>query len=91
MQELITLIGHQDSSSVDTPIQVNLKYSKKETNILPNPTLYMKLVESLNYRTGHISYAVQQVCQFMQEPRHIHLAAIVISFNICMAHQIGLY
>jgi hypothetical protein len=78
-QDLIALAGLQDSSSVDTPLEVNVKFRRDDEDLLPNPTLYQQLVDSLNYLTitrPYISFAVQQVSQFMQSPRHLHLVAV---------------
>jgi hypothetical protein len=78
-QDLIALAGLQDSSSVDTPLEVNVKFRRDDEDLLPNPTLYQQLVDSLNYLTitrPYISFAVQQVRQFMQSPRHLHLVAV---------------
>ena len=78
-QDLITLAGLQDSSPVNTPLEVNTKYRRDEGDLLADPTLYRRLVGSLNYLTitrPDISFAVQQVSQFMQTPRHLHLAAV---------------
>ena len=39
-QDLISLAGLQDSSSVDTPLELNVKYHNEEGNILPDPTMF---------------------------------------------------
>ena len=78
-QDLISLAGLQDSSSVDTPLEVNVKYRSEEGELLPDPSVFRQLVGSLNYLTitrPDISFAVQRVSQFMQTPRHLHLAAV---------------
>lgn len=49
-----------------------------EGNILDDPTQYRQLVGALQYLTftrPDITYAVQQVCQFMHCPRDVHLQA----------------
>ena len=51
IQDLITLAGLQDISSVDTPMEVNVKYKKDEGDLLDDPTLYRSLVGSLIYLT----------------------------------------
>ena len=79
IQDLITLAGLEDTSSVDTPMEVNVKYRKDEGDLLEEPTLYRRLVGSLIYLTTtrpDISYVVHQVSQFMSSPRHLHLAAV---------------
>ncbi|XP_040999805.1 uncharacterized mitochondrial protein AtMg00810-like [Juglans microcarpa x Juglans regia] len=61
IQYLITLAGLEDTSSVDTPIDVNVKYRKDEEDLLDDPTLYRRLVGSLIYLTTtrpDISYTV---------------------------------
>ena len=78
-QDLLSLAGLQDASSVDTPLEVNTKYRREEGNLISNPTIFRQLVGSLNYLTitrPDISFAVQQVSQFMQNPRHLHLAVV---------------
>jgi len=79
IQDLITLAGLEDTSSVDTPIEVNVKYKKDEGDLLNDPTLCRSLVGSLiNLTTTQLdtSYAVRQVSQFMSSPRHLHFAAV---------------
>ncbi|XP_057954067.1 uncharacterized mitochondrial protein AtMg00810-like [Malania oleifera] len=78
-QDLITLAGLQDTSSVDTPLEINTKYRHEEGDLLSHPTVYHHLVGSLNYLTitrPDISFAIQQVSHFMQTPRHLHLAVV---------------
>jgi hypothetical protein len=79
IQDLITIAGLKDISSVDTPMEVNVKYRKDEGDLLDDPTLYKSLVGSLIYLTTtrpDISYVVHQVSQFMSSSRHLHLAAV---------------
>ncbi|XP_015165287.1 uncharacterized mitochondrial protein AtMg00810-like [Solanum tuberosum] len=78
-QDLIALAGLQESSSVNTPLELNVKYCRAEGNFLPDPTLYRQFVGSLNYLTiarRYISFAVQQLSQFMQAQHHLHLVAV---------------
>ncbi|RWR76143.1 retrovirus-related Pol polyprotein from transposon TNT 1-94 isoform X1 [Cinnamomum micranthum f. kanehirae] len=59
--------------------EVNLKLSKDDGDLLPNPHTYRRLVGSLVYLTitrPDISYAVNLVSQFMTSPRHLHLTAV---------------
>jgi len=79
MKDLVTLAGLEDTSSVDTPMEVNVKYRKDEGDLLDDPTLYRRLVRSLIYLTTtrpDISYAVHQVSQFVSSPWHLHLAVV---------------
>jgi hypothetical protein len=39
-QDLISLVGLQDSSSMDTPMEVNVKYRSEEGDILSDPTVF---------------------------------------------------
>ena len=79
IEDFITLAGLEDTSSVDTPMEVNVKYRKDERDLLDDPTLYRRLVGSLIYLTTtrlDISYIVHLVSQFMTSPRHLHLVAV---------------
>ena len=79
IQDLITLASLEDTSSIDTLMEVNVKYTKDERDLLDDPTLYWRLVGSLIYLTTtrpDISYVVHQVNQFMTFPRRLHLAAV---------------
>ncbi|XP_060170450.1 uncharacterized mitochondrial protein AtMg00240-like [Lycium barbarum] len=75
----IALAGLQESSSVDTPLELNVRYRHDKEDLLPDPTLFRQLVGSLNYLTitqPDISFVVQQVSQFMHAPRHLYLVAV---------------
>ena len=39
-QDLITLVGLQDTSSLDTPLEVNTKYRSEEGDLLSDPTVF---------------------------------------------------
>ena len=39
-QDLISLAGLQDSSSVDTPLELNVKYHREKDDLLPDPTMF---------------------------------------------------
>ena len=60
-------------------MELNVKLRKEEGDLLADLSLYRKLVGSLVYLTitrSDISFVVQQVSQFLQTPRHLHLAAV---------------
>ncbi|XP_034699365.1 uncharacterized mitochondrial protein AtMg00810-like [Vitis riparia] len=76
---LVATAGLQGATSVDTPMELNVKLRKEEDDLLVDPSLYRKLVGSLVYLTitkSNISFVVQQVSQFLQTPRHLHLAVV---------------
>ena len=54
IQDLITLAGLEDISSVDTPMEVNVKYRKDEGDLMDQPTLYRCLVGE-SYLLDHYS------------------------------------
>ncbi|GAB2269615.1 hypothetical protein Dimus_038779 [Dionaea muscipula] len=78
-QDLIALAKLQDSTSVATPMEMNVKLTRDDGNDLPDPTEYRQLVGSLIYLTitrPDISYVVHIVSQFMNSPKHLYLAAV---------------
>ncbi|XP_060185890.1 uncharacterized protein LOC132615322 [Lycium barbarum] len=63
-KDFIALAGLQESFSMDTLLELNVKYHRDEEDLLPDPTLFWQLVGSLNYLTitrPDISFVVQQV------------------------------
>ncbi|KAF5820342.1 putative RNA-directed DNA polymerase [Helianthus annuus] len=60
-----------------TPVDLSSKLSGTDGPLFSDPTLYRSLAGALQYLTftrPDISYAVQQVCLFMHEPRDPHFA-----------------
>lgn len=77
--DLVAATGLQNLPPLDTPMEINLKLRKDEGDLLSDSATYRTLVGSLLYLTNtrpDISYAVQQVSQFMASPRHLHMAAV---------------
>ena len=66
-------------NSVSTPIDTNAKLSATDGHLLSNPTNYRSIAGALQYLTltrPDISYAVQQICLFMHQPRDTHMQLI---------------
>ncbi|XP_059599347.1 uncharacterized mitochondrial protein AtMg00810-like [Vitis vinifera] len=77
--DLVAIASLQGATSIDTPMELNVKLRKEEGDLLVDPSLYKKLVGSLVYLTitrPDISFVVQQVSQFLQTPHHLHLATV---------------
>ena len=61
-----------------TPCFPNTHLVPHDNPLLPDPTLYRNMVRALQYLTftqHDLSFAVQQVCQFMAIPTSNHLQA----------------
>ena len=72
-------MGLDGTTPIDTHMEVNVKYMKDEGDLLPNPTLYQRLVGSIIYLTTNrpgILYDIHQFSQFMSFPRHLHYVAL---------------
>ena len=50
-QDLVAAAGLQDSTPLDTPMELNLKLHKEEGDLLSDPVSYRTLVGSLVYLT----------------------------------------
>ena len=69
-----------DNKTVDTPIEVNARYSSSDGLPLIYSTLYRTIVGSLVYLTitcPDIAYVVHVVSQFVASPTTIHWAAVL--------------
>ncbi|XP_026398898.1 uncharacterized protein LOC113294737 [Papaver somniferum] len=78
--EILSRAGLIDNKTIDTPLEVNVKYNHMDGEILSNPTLYRRLVGSLNYLTiirHDISHAVHIVSHFMSAPRSTHYVIVL--------------
>ncbi|XP_034223728.1 uncharacterized mitochondrial protein AtMg00810-like [Prunus dulcis] len=51
-QDLVQLAGLTNTTSVDTPMELNVKYRRDDGELLADPTTYRKLVGSLIYLTS---------------------------------------
>jgi hypothetical protein len=68
-----------DCKPCSTPVDTQAKLSEATGDPVVDPTDYRSLVGALQYLTftrPDISYAVQQVCLHMHDPRKPHLAAL---------------
>ncbi len=68
-----------DCNPCSTPVDTQGKMSEAEGNPVSDPTVYRSLAGALQYLTftrPDITYAVQQLCLHMHDPREPHLVAL---------------
>ncbi|XP_026398635.1 uncharacterized protein LOC113294458 [Papaver somniferum] len=78
-KDIISRASMTSCNPVATPVDTNSKLSATSGPSLKDPTLYRSLAGALQYLTftrPDISYAVQQVCLFMHDPREPHMQAL---------------
>ncbi|CAH9074864.1 unnamed protein product [Cuscuta europaea] len=77
--DIISCARMDQCNPVATPVDFNTKLSATAGPKVQDPTLYRSLAGALQYLTftrPDISYAVQQICLFMHNPREPHLHAL---------------
>ncbi|XP_071729605.1 uncharacterized mitochondrial protein AtMg00810-like [Rutidosis leptorrhynchoides] len=78
-KDIIERAGMSQCNPVRTPVDANAKLSGSDGPPVEDPTKYRSLAGALQYLTftrPDISYAVQQVCLHMHDPRGPHLHAL---------------
>ncbi|XP_060201836.1 uncharacterized mitochondrial protein AtMg00810-like [Lycium barbarum] len=78
-EEILERAGMSHCSPSPTPIDTKPKLSASKDAPFDDPTKYRQLAGALQYLTftrPDISYAVQQVCLHMHDPRNEHMAAL---------------
>ncbi|CAJ2642890.1 unnamed protein product [Trifolium pratense] len=78
-EEIIERAGMSSCKSSPTPVDTKAKLSGSYGNPYHDPTEYRSLAGALQYLTftrPDISYAVQQVCLFMHDPKTQHMSAL---------------
>jgi hypothetical protein len=77
--EILDRAGMSNCKPCATPVDTNAKLSAVDGAPVAAPTDYRSLADTLQYLTftrPNISYAIQQVCLHMHDPREPHLAAL---------------
>ncbi|XP_071708106.1 uncharacterized mitochondrial protein AtMg00810-like [Rutidosis leptorrhynchoides] len=78
-KDIIARAGLVDCNSVATPVDTSGKLSSKTGRPYGDATKYRKLAGALQYLTftrPDISYAVQQICLHMHDPKDTHVHAL---------------
>jgi len=77
--EILERAGMTDCKPCSTPVDTLTKLSADLGDPVADPTAYWSLAGALQYLTftrPDLTYAVQQVCLHMHDPRESHLAAL---------------
>lgn len=77
--QLFTESGLLGCKPLTTPMDINLKLSQDDGDLLPDSSLYRKLVGKLLYLTitrSDLAYSVNKLSQFVSVPRDKHLQAV---------------
>lgn len=79
IKDLLVRANLLSSKPVLTPFCLKSSLYSNNSSVLSNPTLYRSLVGGLQYLTftcSDITFAVNQVAQFMQSPLEVHYTAV---------------
>ena len=77
--DILERAGMTDCKLCSTPVDTQAKLSADLGDPVADPTGYQSLAGALQYLTftrADLTYAVQQVCLHMHDPRGSHLAAL---------------
>ncbi|XP_057251676.1 uncharacterized mitochondrial protein AtMg00810-like [Beta vulgaris subsp. vulgaris] len=77
--EIIERAGMSACKTSSTPVDTKPKLSSTSSAPYADPSLYRSLAGALQYLTftrPYISYAVQQLCLYMHDPRDAHMHAL---------------
>ncbi|XP_019105507.2 uncharacterized mitochondrial protein AtMg00810-like [Beta vulgaris subsp. vulgaris] len=91
-KELLSFCKFDLSKKASTPLPINLKLHADLGDLLDDPSTYRSLVGKLNFLTTSrpdLAYAVQNLSQFMQNPRTSHHDALLhtLRYVACTASQ----
>ncbi|XP_074267321.1 uncharacterized protein LOC141590649 [Silene latifolia] len=78
-EDIIARANMTSCKPAQTPVDTKSKLSAASGSPVADPTLYRSLAGALQYLTftrPDISYAVQQICLFMHDPRETHYSAL---------------